>query len=260
MNALTAGYAQLKYAPSLRIGLFLYLGYLAVFFTTWIINGVDYNRIGESAETTRLWYALPTLFGCAFLLIALSLLGWWRVVLFDSVRSGPRWAWILPLAMVGIILGNFLGATAGPLSAELLLWSSLGALGVGFGEEMITRGSLVVGLRSRFSENQVWLFSTLLFSALHVPNVLFGLPLWAMPFQVLLTFIIGSGLYAMRRLSGTLLLPMLLHGLWDSSLFLNVATGQQPSAAQYLIYPLAILCTLAVLRRNRSLQPAASGG
>jgi membrane protease YdiL (CAAX protease family) len=109
---------------------------------------------------------------------------------------------------------------------------------------------MVVGLRSRFSEGKVWLICSLLFSALHVPNVLFGLPMYAMPIQVVLTFIMGSGFYVMRRMSGTLLLPMLLHGLWDSALFLNVATGGEPSSVQFAIYPLAIACTIAVLRKD----------
>lgn len=236
--------------PSVGIGILLYLGYLAVFFTTWTINGVDYNRIGESAETIKLWYASPTLFGCAFLVIAISVLGWWRMVLFDQSKSGPRWVWILPVVMAAIILNNFLGLPSSKLSAELLLWSSLGAVGVGFGEEMITRGSMIVGLRSRFSEGRVWLICTLLFSALHVPNVIFGFPMSAMPIQVVLTFIMGSGLYVIRRMSGNLILPMILHGLWDSSLFLNVATGGVPSAIQFAIYPLAIVCVIAVVPKN----------
>ena len=236
--------------PSVWMGILLYLGYLAIFFTVWTINGVDYLRIGESAETTKLWYALPTLFGCAFLVAAISVLGWWRSVLFDASRSGPAWIWILPAVMVAIIMNNFVGMPSGRLSAELLLWSTLGGVGVGFGEEMITRGSMIAGLRSRFSEGRVWLISTLLFSAMHVPNVIFGLPMEAMPVQVLLTFIMGSGLYVVRRMSGTLILPILLHGLWDSSLFLNVATGGEPSAIPFAVYPLAILCAIAVLRNS----------
>jgi membrane protease YdiL (CAAX protease family) len=117
---------------------------------------------------------------------------------------------------------------------------------------MITRGSLIVGLRNRFGENRVWLISTLLFSALHIPNVIFGLALWAMPVQVLLTFIMGSGFYVIRRMSGALILPMVLHGLWDSSLFLNVATGGVPAPVQFVIYPLAIACLIAVLLKNRT--------
>jgi uncharacterized protein len=240
-----------RYKASVWMGIMLYLGYLVIFFTTWTINGVDYLRIGENVETTKLWYAFPTLFGCTFLVAAISILGWWRLVLFDQSKSGPRWAWILPVVMTTIILNNFLGIPSDNLSAELLLWSILGALGVGFGEEMITRGSMIVGLRSRFSEVQVWLISSLLFSALHVPNVIFGLPLAVMPFQVILTFIMGSGLYIIRRMSGTLILPMILHGLWDSSIFLNKATGGEPSAVQFAVYPLAIACVIGVLLNTR---------
>lgn len=237
--------------PSVRTGILLYLGYLAVFFCTWTINGVDYNRIGENAETVKLWYALPTLFGCAFLVVAISMLGWWRIVLFDRSKSGPRWVWILPVVMAAIILNNFVAMPQGKVSSELLLWSSLGAVGVGFGEEMITRGSLLVGLRSRFTEDKVWLISTLLFAALHVPNVIFGLPWWSMPIQVVLTFIMGSGLYAVRRMSGTLILPIILHGLWDSSVFLNIATGGESSTLQLVVYPLAIACAAAVVMKSR---------
>ena len=247
----------MKHAPSVKLGLLLYAGYLAIFFTTWTVNGIDYNRIGESAETIRLWYALPTLFGCAFLVVAITVLGWWRMVLFDRSTAGSRWLWILPALVAVVILVNFAGLPFDRLSSEILLWSTLGAVGVGFGEEMITRGGLVVGLRSRHSEGMVWLVSTLLFSALHIPNVLFGLPLEAMPVQLVLTFVMGSGLYVMRRLSGTLLLPMVLHGLWDSSLFLSDAARHEPTALQWAVYPVAIVCVIALLVKtwNTRLEP-----
>lgn len=139
-----------------RMGFLLYFGYLAIFFATWAINGVDYLRVGESAETTKLWYAIPTLLGCAFLAIAITALGWWRQVLFDKTKSGPLWVWILPIAITGIIVVNFAGLNTSKLSPAILLWSTLGAIGVGFGEEMITRGGMVVGLRSRFPEGKVY--------------------------------------------------------------------------------------------------------
>ncbi len=238
-------------APSVRIAVALYLGYLAVFFAVWAVNGVDYSRIGEDAETLRLWYALPTLAGCAVLVVAVSRLGWWGAALFEESRSGPRWVWILPVAMGLVILDNLLGVRRDGLSAALILWAVLGALGVGFGEEMATRGSMIVGLRSRFGEPMVWLVSTVSFSALHLPNMFFGLSVSAVPVQLVLTFIIGSGLYAIRRVSGTLILPMILHGLWDSSLFLGVATGSAPSASLFAVYPLSAVCVLGVLMADR---------
>lgn len=240
----------MKRAPSIELGLLLYAGYLAIFFTTWVVNGIDYVRIGANAETVRLWYALPTLFGCAFLVVAITVLGWWRLVLFDRSTAGPRWVWILPAAMAAVIVHNVVELPIDRLPPGLLLWALLGAVGVGFGEEMITRGSLVVGLRSRWSEGPVWLVSSLLFAALHAPNVFFGLPPEAMPAQLLLTFVMGGGFYVIRRVSGTLLLPMLLHGLWDSSLFLHVAAGQQPSPAQFLVYPVAIVCVIAMMPKQ----------
>jgi membrane protease YdiL (CAAX protease family) len=258
MNSISTEQSPSKSKRALWMGILLYLGYLAIFFATWTTNGVDYMRIGENAETTKLWYAFPTVFGSVFLVIAISILGWWRSVLFEKSKSGPRWIWILPIAMAGIILNNFMGVQPEKLSAELVLWSTLGAAGVGFGEEMITRGSMIVGLRSNFGEGRVWLISTLLFSALHAPNVFFGLSMSAMLIQLLLTFIMGSGLYIIRRLSGTLILPMVLHGLWDSSLFLNVATGGESSAVQLFIYPLAIVCTIAMALKNR--QPDGKSG
>lgn len=251
VNSETTDPSPLKYPPSIRGGVVLYLGYLAIFFATWAMNGVDYNRIGENARTLKLWYACPTLFGCAFLVVGLHVLGWWRVALFDKTRSGPAWIWILPMTMAATILNNFLSIPLGKLSHELLLWSVLGAVGVGFGEEMITRGSMIVGLRSRFSEVQVWLFSTLLFSALHVPNVFFGLPVYAVPIQLAFTFVIGTGFYVIRCISGTLMLPMILHGLWDSALFLNMATGGVTSDSLVVIFPLAIVCAVAMFRSNR---------
>jgi membrane protease YdiL (CAAX protease family) len=251
MNPITPEKTLSKYRPSIRVGFMLYMGYLAIFFSTWAINKVDYNRIGENVQTIKLWYAYPTLLGCTFLVVAISILGWWRKVLFEKLRSGPKWLWILPVLMSGIILNNFIGLQTVKLSAELFFWSSLGAVGVGFGEEMVTRGSMIVGLRSQFGEGKVWLFSTLLFSALHIPNVIFGLPLWAMPVQVLLTFIMGSGFYLIRRVSGTLILPMVLHGLWDSSIFLNVATGVESSSVQFVIYPLIIICLIGFAHKSR---------
>ena len=179
LNSTHAAQFPPRHKPTVWAGVLLYLGYLAIFFSTWIINGVDYNRIGESADTIMLWYALPTLLGCAFLVVGISILGWWRLALFDLSKSGAPWVWLLSGVMTILIRDNFIGMPYRELSPELLLWSSLGAVGVGFGEEMITRGSMIVGLRSRFSEGKVWLLSSLLFAALHIPNVLFGVPLWA---------------------------------------------------------------------------------
>ena len=115
------------------------------------------------------------------------------------------------------------------------MWSVLGAIGVGFGEEMITRGGLLVGFRTKYTEDKVWLYTTLAFSALHIPNALFGESVGGMLGQLVLTFIFGSLLWATRRLAGTLLLSMFLHGLWDSSVFLPQATDSDADIIPILV-------------------------
>jgi membrane protease YdiL (CAAX protease family) len=249
-----------RVAPSVNAALVLYAGYLALFFTTWVVNDVDYMTIGHTAESARLHYALPTLFGSAFLVVMLTVFGWWRITLFDAQRSGPRWAWLGPLCMFGISASAFLLMRREGATPELVLWCVLGGIGVGFGEEMATRGALLVGLRARHTEQKAWLISTLMFSALHVPNVLFGEPLVGVLGQLVMTFLFGSLLYAARRLSGTLLLPMFLHGFWDTSLFLPRATGSDPNLWAFAVYPAAIACAVAVVRQQRGLRLGGPAG
>lgn len=242
-----------RFQPSVGLGLVVYVGYLAIFYATWKINDVDYDTIGDTVESTKLHYAMPTLLGCAFVVVAITVLGWWRVTLFDSFRSGPKWAWIGPIAMFLLACASFAGVTWGNATSTLLLWSVLGAIGVGFGEEMITRGALLVGLRTNHHEVKVWLWSTIAFAALHAPNALFGQSVGKTAVQLVLTFLVGSLLWAIRRLSGTLILCMFLHGFWDSSVFLPGATGDTAFVGAGVIYVLAVICAVAVLRKNRGI-------
>ena len=242
-----------RFQPSVALGLLVYFGYLAIFYATWKINNVDYDTIGDTVESTKLHYAMPTLLGCAFLVVAITVLGWWRVTLFDSFRSGPKWAWIGPIAMFVFACLSFAGVTWGNASSSLLLWSVLGAIGVGFGEEMITRGALLVGLRTNHNEVKAWLWSTIAFAALHAPNALFGQSVGKTAIHLVFAFLVGSLLWSIRRLSGTLILCMFLHGFWDSAVFLPGATGDDPFPLSTLIYVIAIICATAVLRKNRGI-------
>jgi len=54
-----------------------------------------------------------------------------------------------------------------------------------------------------------------------------------------------------KTMSTEHILPMVLHGLWDSSLFLSFATGVEPSATLYAVYPLAIVCAIVLLKNRK---------
>ena len=58
-------------------------------------------------------------------------------------------------------------------------------------------------------------------------------------------------LWATRRLTGSLLPCMFLHGFWDSSVFLPDATGAKAFAPMVVLYPIGIVVAVVVLRRSK---------
>ena len=100
--------------------------------------------------------------------------------------------------------------------AKLLPLVLVGCLFVGFAEELATRGLLVVGLRQGGSgELAVWLITSVLFSLLHAMNALFGQSVQATLTQLATAFFAGTALYVTLMTTGTLIVGMVLHALWD---------------------------------------------
>ncbi len=89
----------MKHLPRPRTAVVVFLAYLAVFYGIWMANGVKYKHIGDSASTIFKWYVAPLAGGAALLVIAVSVLGWWRPVLSEVRRATPRWLMIGPLFM-----------------------------------------------------------------------------------------------------------------------------------------------------------------
>jgi membrane protease YdiL (CAAX protease family) len=192
----------------------------------------------------------PLVGGAALLVIAVSVLGWWRPVLFEVRRAKPRWLFIGPLFMV---IGGIASLSVKHYSNTTIkmFWLLVaGSLLVGFCEETASRGVLVVGFRGAYSEPKVWFLSSLLFGLLHLPNWAFGAGPGAV-FQVVLAFSSGSMLYLTRRLTGSLVPAMLLHGFWDFAAFLGKGGGAIPGLFAAANALLGIVLVLVLLRRER---------
>ncbi|GAB89224.1 CPBP family intramembrane glutamic endopeptidase [Gordonia rhizosphera] len=238
-----------RHAPRPQTAIVVFLIYLALFYGVWIVTGVDYETIGDSAGHLLKWYVAPTWVGGLFLIIAVSWLGWWRPVLFEKERAQPRWILLAPaFAVVTLVVlaltADFSGST-GAMFAALFL----GSIGVGVAEEVSTRGVLITGFRARLTEPWVWFYSCLLFGLLHLPNWVFGAGPGAVG-QVLMAFGAGSTFYLLRRVSGTLIWAMVLHAAWD---FVTIG-GDLPGGVGALVIVnsiLGLVVGIVFLRRQR---------
>jgi uncharacterized protein len=173
--------------------------------------------------------------GSLILIIVTTALGWWRPVLRelpDGPPRPPRRLLVVPvLVFIGVLLGIDYG-NLGNIGGAIILWLALGTAMVGFSEEITYRGLAVVGFRGGYSEVKVWLFSAILFGLLHGVNVILGQGAVATLRQVIFAFVLGSVFYAMRRISGTIVVPMVIHALWDFGSFSHVAGKATAGAAQ----------------------------
>ncbi|WP_136053885.1 CPBP family intramembrane glutamic endopeptidase [Microbacterium sp. K24] len=217
----------LKVRPRVWIGFAIYIGYVIVVFTVQRLSGVPYTDLNESGSNLFFGAGLSLIISAILLAITTSLLGWWRPALFDRHRN-VRWPIIAPIIVAVALVINLLATNWSAFDGAFFA-ASIVLILVGFTEEIATRGLLLTALRSRLHEGWVWFISTSAFAAMHLVNALSGQSLPATLQQVGLTFMMGTVLFILRRTTGTLIWSMVLHGLWDFSVF-ALQHGGSPGA------------------------------
>jgi len=236
----------MRIPPRLWMGFLIWAGYVVVVFVVSALMGVPYTRIGASAGET--WRGAVVDLAVAALLLAVttSLLGWWRPALFERKRSRHVWPVFVPILMAVVALVNILTTDWSKFDASFLL--ALVALGVlvGFNEELMTRGLVLTAFRSRLREGWAWFLSSVLFGVMHLVNAALGAPLGGTLAQVGLAFASGTAFYIVRRVTGSLIWAMLLHGVWDVSVF---AVGHAPLGVPFATFltPVIGILSLAVV-------------
>ncbi|MFC8178049.1 CPBP family intramembrane glutamic endopeptidase [Rhodococcus sp. NPDC057297] len=218
----------------------------------------DDVKYAAPADVGQLWsaYLLPVAVSCVFAYGVVAYLGWWRPVWIDD-RPVQGWLIFVPILMVLTIVVvtdySALADKGATFSILLLVMCLL----VGLTEETMFRGiGVTVFRRNGFTEGKVALWSTVLFGVAHSTNLISEGPKAFM--QVFTTIVAGYFLYIIRRRTGGLLIPALIHGLWDFSLI----SGQVIPDELYPLGLLAIL-TMVVLAivlfvRRRHIEPHGS--
>jgi len=199
---------------------------------------------------------IPVGVSVVFAAIVISWLGWWNRVMYEKKRLA-RWAWIIPamMALSIIVVTSYSHlATISPTLVVTLLGS---VLLIGIGEELMFRGITLEAMRSvsNTTEIKAALWAAVIFGGAHASNVFTegsGAFLQA-------AVVSGTGLffYIALRVSGTLLVPIILHAGWDFSLFSgNLGLNPEPSVLTIIATLANILLAIIVIFKWRKIWPS----
>ena len=221
-------------AIALWIAVGTFVAYVALVFVLWKSLGFRYDRITESPRMIVRGLVIPIGAGAILLTAVTSALGWWQAALFEPAPSSALWTCIVPVLLAVAAVGTVLSIDWRSPKARVLPLIAVGVLFVGFAEELVTRGILVVGLREGgVPEWAVIVVSAVLFGLLHGINGFFGQSWRITALQVVIATLMGVAFFATRMTTGTLLVAMLLHALWDFGVFGSQLTrgGVKPVVA-----------------------------
>lgn len=221
--------------------------YLAIIQLVPHLFGEDSYAKFQSTDQVFRGLLSTTVTGSVIALGAIAVLRWWRPAFVEepSLRL-PRWVWVFPgIMLVAIIAGTSYSKLADKgLGFTLALLGS--ALLIGVSEEAMFRGVGVVTFRQAgFSEGKVALWTCVIFGVAHSTNLFtegpsaFG--------QVFATVAAGYFFYLTLRVSGSLVVCMVLHGLWDFALFTNGVSDPQGRGGLVMILADVVLLILAAV-------------
>lgn len=218
----------MRVPPSLARGIGIAVLYMAVFIVAALVSGVDYDALSDSTSNVVGFVIIPVGLATIVTLAVTARWGWWHALFHDDEKlDRPRWRWLVPGFMVATILVTLIASPWHEFSTALVLLILLGTMMVGFAEEILFRGYVLLGARSRYTEVGAWFFSSALFGLFHGVNVVFGQAIGPTVQQVVVAFIFGSGLYLIRRMTGLLVVGMVIHGFWDFSTLIGAGRGEE---------------------------------
>jgi uncharacterized protein len=234
----------MRVSPRPAVGLLAFVAYLAIVSVLWKALGVDYDTVQDTTSTVIKGIVIPVGIGAVFLAWYTTYLGWWRSVMIESPRTAPRWTMVVTLLYLVAALASVATSGTFTLPAAHVLVLALGCALVGFSEEILTRGLMLVGFRGSMTEGWAWFLTCSLFGLLHGINVLFGQSLTATIRQIGFAFVAGTALYVIRMAQGALFPAMLMHGLWDFGTLGASASGTTTPVFAGLLFQLTLIASL----------------
>lgn len=237
------------------------IGYLVIIQGLGALTGISKGELKSefpTAEYVLRGGLIPIGLSVAYGIAVVTWLGWWGEV-WRSDRPVRRWVRWVPVSMLvaALVATNYARLAEQP-AALILALVALGVF-VGVGEELMFRGiGVTVFRRGGFTEGKVALWSSVIFGLVHVSNAIGQGPQALV--QAVLVSTSGYFFYLCLRAGGVLLVPMLIHGLWDFSLISSLSGTEDPKPYLGLVLIIVVQFVLIVVTlRRRRIVDAESG-
>ena len=215
----SAGTYRLK--PTLLNALLIVVVYAAILVVIEMFMGVPYTEFSKSTNNMFMGVLIPIAMGSVILTSIALWSGWWNELWRDKYHIKDHgWMHIFLVMFIVAISMNFLVGHIGSLRPTYILVTLMATILVGYSEELLTRGLLVCGARgSGYSEVKVFYIVMIVFGFIHGINFINGQSLGLTIQQMFMAGLLGGVFYTIFRKTGFLIVPMIVHALWDFSLF-----------------------------------------
>ena len=226
--------SQYRLQPTLRNALIIVVVYALILIGMEILSGVPYTDIAKTSNNLLFGVLIPVAIGSIFLTIIAIWSGWWNDVWRDQYKIKDHgWMHIFLILIVIGIIANILSGTISSFDLSFITIALVATAFVGYSEELLTRGLLVRGARgSGFTEVKVFLIVMLVFGCIHGLNIINGQAVLTTVQQIITAGLTGGVYYTIYRKTGLLVVPMILHALFDFSL---ITMGTVQNATMTLV-------------------------
>jgi membrane protease YdiL (CAAX protease family) len=231
----------------------------------WLSDMIDQDDLFATPESVFAAVAFPLLVGSILLVVFALTVQWLPRPLFGRQPvKGSWWMWFAPVLVLIPILLRVFGTDYGRYSASVIAVTFLAGVLVGFSEELLTRGVVVVLLRrAGYREWVVAALSTLVFGLLHSSNLLTGQDLFTVGYTIVFTLCFGVLMYLTMRVTGSIIWAMVLHALTDPTTLLAAGgideQNVDSSALTTLAGPATILLMIGAVVLLRFIRGDAKG-
>jgi membrane protease YdiL (CAAX protease family) len=143
----------------------------------------------------------------------------WKEVRF-TIPKIKNLLWLAPITLpliLGYVMFTQLVLTSVPTNQQYTNLFIIGGttLLVGMSEELMFRGLLLNILAQKTTLQKSILFSAIAFSVFHIINLISGISIIALPFQLLNAFVAGFGLACLSTKLESIIPLIIWHWLWD---------------------------------------------